>query len=86
MQGELARSPLSRYITCIYEVVSPIQPEFEIRRKSPRWKKSKGRAVKKVHFPADAIILNAALEGDLDLLKDCIREVQHYVFKELLRY
>ena len=30
---------------------------------------------KRVHFTADSLILNAALEGDLSLLKKCTREV-----------
>lgn len=32
---------------------------------------------RRVHFDAAAIILNAALEGELDLLKECIRKVIH---------
>ena len=68
----------SRYIAT--RCLPPLQPEFEIRRKSPRWKKSKGGPEKRVHFPADAVILNAALEGDLNVLKDCIREVDNYSF------
>ena len=59
------------------ELLALIQPEFEIRRKSSRGKKSKPGPEKRVRFTADAVILNAALEGDLDLLKDCIREVCH---------
>ena len=31
---------------------------------------------KRVHFTADSLILNAALEGDLNLLKKCTREVK----------
>ena len=31
---------------------------------------------KHVHFTADCLILNAALEGDIDLIKKCTREVK----------
>ena len=33
------------------------------------------REKRRVHFDAEAIILNAALEGELDLLKECIQKV-----------
>ncbi len=38
--------------------------------------KGKGRG-RRVHFDAEAIILNAALEGELDLLKECIQKVKN---------
>ena len=34
-----------------------------------------GRRVKRVRFEAEAIVLNAALEGELELLKECTRKV-----------
>lgn len=37
---------------------------------------------KRVHFTADSLILNAALEGDLDLLKKCTREVKKKTKKQ----
>ena len=33
------------------------------------------RGVKRVRFTAEAVILNAALGGELEVLKQCIREV-----------
>lgn len=36
---------------------------------------SKDKVKKKVHFDAEAIVLNAALEGELELLKECTRKV-----------
>ena len=40
-------------------------------RKGGRWK---GGA--RVRFAAQAVVLNAALEGDLELLKQCVQEVR----------
>ena len=37
--------------------------------------RSAGKSKKEVRFEAEAIILNAALEGELGLLKDCVRKV-----------
>ena len=34
------------------------------------------KAKKNVHFEAEAIVLNVALEGELELLKECIKKVR----------
>lgn len=36
----------------------------------------------KVHFAKEALILNAALEGEMDVLKDCIKEVKKVLVNE----
>lgn len=41
--------------------------------------RNKGRLKKSVHFDAEAIVLNAALEGELVLLKQCIGKVRKIV-------
>ena len=54
------------------------------------FKKSRQRQTispKHVQFMADSLILNAALEGDLELLKQCTRKVKHnklYPIRQLM--
>ena len=44
--------------------------------KSVHKKRVKSKSDRHVHFTADALILNAALEGELELLKECTRKVR----------
>ena len=46
--------------------------------------KSGSKGTKKVQFVKEALILNAALEGDLTLLKDCVKEVSSYPYMAIV--
>ena len=53
-----------------------IEQRSELTFKGQGSLKVAGRGIKKnVHFEAEAIVLNAALEGELEVLKECIEKV-----------
>ena len=52
--------------------VKPSSPELPLSRSG---QKTGMKVTRKVDFVKEALILNAALEGDLQLLKECVKEV-----------
>ena len=82
-RGQSTKKGKPRRIQSTDEVLDQVYKQNEMSHKGQGTTRSSMKQGKrsipgrKVQFTAAALILNAALEGDLDLLKHCVKEVCH---------
>ena len=70
-----AKGNPNRKPTATENLLEEVMSSLEKIHEETKSREKRKREVRKVHFCPGDVILNAAMEGDLDLLKHCVREV-----------
>ena len=79
-KGNQQQSPVTLTHSMSLTNLERPKPKGILKKRRNDRKKRKGRGMR---FAPEAIILNAAWEGELDLLKNCIKEVCQYACSDI---